>query len=506
MKRWKKLFALMVCLAMLACMLPLQASAGDNFPAILAEAKKGVVQIYGLGNNGIFWSSWIGSGFAVGETGKPTDVFLTNWHVVTDEDFSSSQIKIWILQENCQIDNRTGEPDPNKSISCEVLKTTTGYPDYAIIRATEPVSNYMPLPLMSSKEVLDGTKVYALGYPAIVGDASASHYGIDDITSTDGIISQHMQYALAGNTWVLMHTAQISGGNSGGPLITAEGVVVGLNTYGFGESEANMNRYCAVYIDYAIEGLDELGLPYTLAGAGDPIIPESDPTESTSDDQDKETTKPDKEDDSKNDEDEEGEDSDDEDEEIDWIPIIAAGGGGFAILLIIIIIVASKKKQEEQRRQEAERRYQAEQRRLEEERRQQEEQRRRQEEEQRRRLEEERRRFEDERRRQEAQLRKEQEVKAQLQLSGGPIYPVRATGCLIGRERDCSIVLPEGTSGVSRHHCKLEYRSGQLILVDLNSTYGTYIHGKRIPANTPVALKPGSSFCLGSEKCRFTVC
>ena len=51
-----------------------------------------------------------------------------------------------------------------------------------------------------------------------------------------------------------------------------------------------------------------------------------------------------------------------------------------------------------------------------------------------------------------------------------------------------------------------EYRGGQLILVDLNSTYGTYIHGKRIPANTPVALKSGSSFCLGSEKCRFTVC
>ena len=103
-------------------------------------------------------------------------------------------------------------------------------------------------------------------------------------------------------------------------------------------------------------------------------------------------------------------------------------------------------------------------------------------------------------------LQKAQEIKAQLQLSGGPVYPVRATGCIIGRERDCNIVLPENTTGVSRHHCKVEWRSGQLILVDLNSTYGTYIHGKRIPPQTPVALHAGSSFCLGSDKCKFTVC
>lgn len=487
MTTWKKALSLIVCLALLTCTLPLHASASSNFPAVLAEAKKGVVQIYGLGDDGLFLQSWIGTGFAVGEAGQPSDIFLTNWHVVAGNgEFSPERVKIWILQENCQIDERTLEPDPSKSITCEVLKTTTGYPDYAIIRATEAVTDYMPLTMMSSKEILDGTKVYALGYPAVVGSISASHYGIDDITATDGIVSQHMQYAAAANTWVLMHTAQISGGNSGGPLITEDGLVVGLNTYGFGENEANMNRYCAVYIDYAIEGLDELGLPYTLYSAsesGDAAGESDDPSDTKEDSKDEEKK------DSKDEKD------DEEGEEDNWIPIVAAGGGALLVALVIVIIVMKKKQQEQQRRQEAERRFQAEQRRLEEERRRQEEARR---------LEEERRRQEAQRR--EAQLRKEQEVKAQVQLSGGPVYPVRASGCLIGRERDCNIVLPENTSGVSRHHCKLEHRSGQLILVDLNSTYGTYIHGKRIPANTPVALKPGSSFCLGSEKCKFTVC
>lgn len=472
----KKLLSLIICAALLICALPMDVSAASDFPTVLAEAKKGVVQIYGLGDGGLILSSWIGTGFAVGNQGEDSNIFLTNWHVVTGEgDFTQDKTRIWILQENCEIDEQTLEPDPNKSITCEVLKTTTGYPDYAIIRATEPVKGYKPLPLLSSEAIPDGTKVYALGYPGVVGDFSVSHYGIDDITATDGIVSQHMQFAPEGNTWVLMHTAQISGGNSGGPLITEEGAVVGLNTYGFGENDTNMNRYCAVYIDYAIEGLDELGLPYELfAAPGSEEAPTETETQDVTEDTDEPTGGED-----------DSEKKKDSGEERNLVPVIIAGGAVLAGAVVVLVIVLKKKKEreeEELRRQEAERRLEAE-------RRQQEEERRRQEE-----------------LRREAQRQQEQEVKAQLQLNGGTIYPVRASGCVIGRERDCNIILPENTSGVSRHHCKLEFRDGQLILTDLNSSYGTYIHSKRVPPNTPVALKPGSSFCLGSDKCKFTVC
>ena len=499
MKICKRLLSLVLCAALLLCALPMNAlaansdtaasqSTASNFPNVLAETKKGVVSIYGVGTDGYFLSSWSGTGFAVGEPGKDSDVFLTNWHVVTASgDFPMEDVRIWIMQENCAIDEKTLEPDPAKSITCEVLKTTTGYPDYAIIRATEPVSGYKPLPLLSSEAIPDGETVYALGYPGVVGDASVSHYGISDITSTNGIISQHMQYAYADNTWVLMHTAQISGGNSGGPLITEEGAVVGLNTYGFGENEANMNRYCAVYIDYAIEGLDELGLPYETFGAE----ASEDPAEETKDGEE-ETT------DETTDEDEDSEEDkswfdeirdklEDEEERKEVLPWIIIGAVVIvAAIAAVVVLVQLKKKREAEERERQRRQMEAE--------------RRRQEEEARRRQEEEA------RRRQEEAQRRAQEVKARLQLNGGTIYPVRATGCIIGRERDCGILLPEGTSGVSRHHCKLEFRGDTLVLPDLNSTYGTYIHGKRVPANTPIALKPGSSFCLGSESCRFTVC
>lgn len=453
MKIQTRLLSILLCMVLIVSLLPVTVSAADDFTEVLAEAKKGVVQLYGIGFNKLGKGiSWVGSGFAIGEEGEETDIFLTNRHVVTDDEYPEN-IRIWILQENCELDEETGEPDPNKSIPCEVVKTTSGYPDYAIIRAARTCPEYKPMPLMSSKDIPDGTKVYALGYPAEVRRQSVNHYGIDDMTITDGIVSQHMQMSNAGDTWVLLHTAKITGGNSGGPLITEDGYVVGLNTYGIGDEVKD--RSCAVYIDYAMDTLDDLDLPY-----------------------------------------EKIEDGGKKEKDTELNPILI-GGGAAVVCAAVALVIAMKKKQE---REEAERRRQ------EEEYRRREEEQRRMEEERRRMEAELRRREDDQRRREEEQRRRAQETRAQLRHNGGGVYPVPAAGCIIGRERDCGITLPEGTAGVSRHHCRLEFRSGQLILTDLNSSYGTYIHGKRVPPNTPVALKSGSSFCLGSENCKFTVC
>lgn len=439
MIRRKRLLSLILCAALLVCVLPMGAAAETDFPTVLAEAKKGVVQIYCLG---AYPDCWIGTGFAVGESGKDSDIFLTNWHVVTgDGTYSKDAVQVWLLQENCTFNSATLEPDPDKSITCEVLKTTKGAPDYAILRATEPVEGYKPLTLLSGEQVLDGQTVYALGYPGVVGDISASHFGIDDITATNGIISQHMVDTR--NIQVLIHTAQISGGNSGGPLITEDGAVVGLNTYGFGEEGEDVSRFCAEYIDYAMEGLDSLGLHYTLyKSAGEPGGKTEGPAVKSK------------------------------------MPLLIAAAAVVIVAAVVILLVAMKKKKEreELQRQEEARRLEAE------------------------------RRLEEERREREAAARRAQAVKAKLQMEGGSLYSIRGSGCTIGRSPDCTIVLPAKSPGVSTCHCRLEFQGDQLLLTDMGSTYGTFIHNKRVPPNTPVALKPGSSFCLGSEKFKFTVC
>lgn len=478
MKLRKQIGTFLLAVILLVTMLPLAASA-SSFPEVLAQAKKGVAKIYARGSDGRYWSSWSGTGFAVGDTGKDSDVFLTNWHVVTgDGEYSVSQVRVWILKENCQISDANGEPDPMNSVECEVLKTTTGYPDYAIIRAKTPISGYEAMPLLRSDEVPDGATVYALGYPAVVGNVSVNKYGIDDITSTNGIISQHMQFTLADNTWVLTHTAQISGGNSGGPLITENGAVIGLNTYGFGNQDTGMNRYCAVYIDYAMDGLDELGLPYSLYGEE----AEGGDTES-----------------------EEGEEDEeekgfldrigdllkgDEDSEGSLAPVLIVGAVAVIAVLALVLVLKKKKEAEEARRRAEEAR------RREQEQRQQEELRHR---------EELRRQEEARRREQEQRQQQAQNAMVHLRCYDGRVIPV-GNGATIGRDPGCTIVLPENTPGVSRMHCRLYMQNGQLILVDPGSTYGTLVHGRKIPANTPVALRPGSSFSLASERYTFTVC
>ncbi len=81
------------------------------------------------------------------------------------------------------------------------------------------------------------TNVIAAGYPGDVlaldtsfealksGDPGA----VPDLTVTDGTINTEQQ--IGPDTHVLMHSAPLSGGNSGGPLVDMCGRVVGVNTF-----------------------------------------------------------------------------------------------------------------------------------------------------------------------------------------------------------------------------------------------------------------------------------
>jgi len=93
-----------------------------------------------------------------------------------------------------------------------------------------------------------------------------------------------------------------------------------------------------------------------------------------------------------------------------------------------------------------------------------------------------------------------------VQLPDGRIIPVPAGKVAVGRDPSCQIRLPESAAAVSRRHCTLENSGEFLILVDEGSRNGTFIHGKRVPAGTKVALKHGSSFCVGTSENRITVC
>lgn len=92
-------------------------------------------------------------------------------------------------------------------------------------------------------------------------------------------------------------------------------------------------------------------------------------------------------------------------------------------------------------------------------------------------------------------------------LSGplrGQSYPVGAEGILFGCDPSCAIRLPAGTPGVSHQHCCIRWQQGVPVLVDLNSTYGTFMgDGRKLPPSYPAQLAAGSRFYLGDTNCLF---
>ncbi|MFK7754129.1 MAG: trypsin-like peptidase domain-containing protein [Sedimentitalea sp.] len=113
------------------------------------------------------------------------------------------------------------------------LKESGG--DYALLQIDDTATPAFSVHLPQSSLKL--TNVVAAGYPGdvLAIDASFSRLksgdlsAVPELTVTDGTINTEQQ--LGPNTNVLMHSAALSSGNSGGPLIDMCGRVVGVNSF-----------------------------------------------------------------------------------------------------------------------------------------------------------------------------------------------------------------------------------------------------------------------------------
>lgn len=416
----KRLAAMVMVLIYLAAMLAIPASAKTDLPTVISQAKEGVVKLLAVGfdSYGNVANAVVGSGFAVGTKGSAPEYFVTNWHVASvympehNYAFDSDHVRIWIMLDNFTLSDVTGLPSEATSVKCSIVRISeSGYPDYAILRAARPVTECKPLAIRSSESVKQGETVVALGCPAVLDEQSLS---IGDITSTTGTVARHMTMTNAGNTNAIVHNANISGGNSGGPLIDENGSVIGLNTYSIVDSYS-----CAIYSDYVMQALNELGISYMTAGSS-----------------------------------------------ISVVTIAAAAVAVAAVAVAIYFLLRNRKSAEKNPAGGVT-----------------------------------------------PGTVPGGTVPAggytpsfRVQLPDGRIIPVPAGKVAVGRDPSCQIRLPESAAAVSRRHCTLENSGEFLILVDEGSRNGTFIHGKRVPAGTKVALKHGSSFCVGTSENRITVC
>ena len=65
------------------------------------------------------------------------------------------------------------------------------------------------------------------------------------------------------------------------------------------------------------------------------------------------------------------------------------------------------------------------------------------------------------------------------------------------------LIFPANTKGISGVHCALMVDGGELYLMDLGSTYGTFLNGRRLNKNNPVPLPKGSNVAFHTHRFTF---
>ena len=177
----------------------------------------------------------LGAGFLVDKSG----VILTNWHVTK----GSKEIYVWPLPEGGSVETDVlfKEIDPHFGAVLAENKSQ----DLALIKVNSLPSSVKLVELGNNSDIEIGDTVYAIGHPNGL-PWNFTNGMVTQIRKNKKWIYDDKSEHIA---TVIQTQTPISPGNSGGPLFSEKGKIVGINTWG----AEGQNLNFAVAVDHAKE-------------------------------------------------------------------------------------------------------------------------------------------------------------------------------------------------------------------------------------------------------------
>lgn len=317
--------------------------------------------------------------------------------------------------------------------------------DIAVLRLPEATDEVKPLRLCKYSDNDTSKMFFALGYPArATAGTDYERYDKTEIVTTSGMISRQ---TMINERDVYMLDLDITSGNSGGPLVNEKGEVVGINTFSIIDTSGDETNY-AVCIDELTRIIDGNEVPYALST----------------------------------------------DINTNGVVIIVIIAVVDVILIAGILIVALSKKKNIPVNEPVKPSRSSE-------------------------------NFSN--RRDDSSYNRDNYMKTRavsemsptmavtdeivvINCIGGPLEGkdfILRDKLIFGRDaKRCKVVFPLDSEGVSGIHCQVTLENGKVKIMDLGSTYGTFVgNGLKIDAEVAVELKDGDTFYLGSKKNKFSV-